>query len=93
MTTGDSIDVHYRGTLTSGKEFDNSYDRGTPLNFTVGEGRVIKGWDDGLIGMKVGEKRKLTIPPELAYGDRAVGGDLIPANSTLIFVTELQKIK
>lgn len=62
------------------------------MDFTVGEGQVIKGWDEGLLGMKVGEKRKLTIAPKLAYGDRAVGG-VIPANSTLIFETELVKIK
>ncbi|KAK4206619.1 hypothetical protein V8F33_003158 [Rhypophila sp. PSN 637] len=88
---GDSIDVHYTGTLTNGKKFDSSLDRGDPLNFTCGQGQVIKGWDEGLLGMKVGEKRKLTIPPELAYGNRAVGG-VIPANSTLIFETELVKI-
>jgi FK506-binding protein 2 len=78
--------------LTNGNKFDASYDRGEPLTFTAGQGQVIKGWDEGLLGMKVGEKRKLTIPPNLAYGDRAVGG-VIPANSTLIFETELVKIK
>lgn len=90
--TGNTISVHYRGTLTDGKKFDSSYDRGQPLDFTVGEGQVIKGWDEGLLGMKVGEKRKLTIAPNLAYGNRAVGG-VIPPNSTLIFETELVKIK
>ncbi|KAK0754723.1 hypothetical protein B0T18DRAFT_43634 [Schizothecium vesticola] len=89
---GNTISVHYRGTLTDGTKFDASYDRGQPLDFTVGEGQVIKGWDEGLLGMKVGEKRKLTIAPNLAYGNRAVGG-VIPANSTLIFETELVKIK
>ncbi|KAK1826784.1 peptidyl-prolyl cis-trans isomerase [Podospora conica] len=89
---GNTISVHYRGTLTNGNKFDSSYDRGSPLDFTVGQGQVIKGWDEGLLGMKVGEKRKLTIAPELAYGNRAVGG-VIPANSTLIFETELVKIK
>jgi FK506-binding protein 2 len=84
--------VHYKGTLTSGKVFDSSYNRSEPLEFTVGQGQVIQGWDKGLLGMKVGEKRKLTIPPQLAYGNKAVGGDLIPANSTLIFETELVKI-
>ncbi|KAK3328299.1 peptidyl-prolyl cis-trans isomerase fkr-2 [Cercophora scortea] len=89
---GDNIDVHYKGTLTNGKKFDASYDRGDPLNFTAGKGQVIKGWDEGLLGMKIGEKRKLTISPDLAYGNRAVGG-VIPANSTLIFETELVAIK
>ncbi len=89
---GDNIDVHYNGTLINGTKFDSSYDRGSPLNFTVGQGQVIKGWDEGLLGMKVGEKRKLTIQPHLAYGNRAVGG-VIPANSVLIFETELVKIK
>ncbi|KAK0626751.1 peptidyl-prolyl cis-trans isomerase fkr-2 [Immersiella caudata] len=89
---GDTIHVHYKGTLTSGKKFDSSYDRGDPLSFTVGQGQVIKGWDEGLLGMKIGEKRKLTIAPHLAYGNRAVGG-VIPANSTLIFETELVKIE
>ncbi|KAK3325353.1 peptidyl-prolyl cis-trans isomerase fkr-2 [Apodospora peruviana] len=88
---GDSVDVHYKGTLTNGKKFDASYDRGDPLNFTAGQGQVIKGWDEGLLGMKIGEKRKLTIAPHLAYGNRAVGG-VIPANSTLVFETELMKI-
>lgn len=90
---GDSIDVHYTGTLTNGKKFDSSLDRAEPLNFTCGKGQVIKGWDEGLLGMKVGEKRKLTIAPHLAYGNRAIGGGLIPANSTLIFETELVEIK
>ncbi|KAK3359903.1 peptidyl-prolyl cis-trans isomerase fkr-2 [Lasiosphaeria hispida] len=88
----DTISVHYRGTLTNGQKFDASYDRGDPLSFTVGKGQVIKGWDEGLLGMKVGEKRKLTIAPALAYGSRAVGG-VIPANSTLIFETQLVEIK
>ena len=81
---GDDIDVHYRGTLaSSGKEFDASYKRGTPLSFTVGKGQVIKGWDEGLLNMAVGEKRKLTIAPNLAYGDDGVGEGLIPPKSTL----------
>jgi FKBP-type peptidyl-prolyl cis-trans isomerases 1 len=90
--SGDNIDVHYKGTLTDGTKFDSSYDRGTPLNFTVGAGQVIKGWDEGLLGMKIGEKRKLTIAPHLAYGSRGVGG-VIPPNATLIFETELVGIK
>ncbi|AEO63210.1 ff631a0c-2488-4acf-b415-0aadae038fe0 [Thermothielavioides terrestris] len=89
---GDNIDVHYKGTLTDGKKFDSSYDRGEPLNFTVGAGQVIKGWDEGLLGMKVGEKRKLTISPELGYGSRGAG-NVIPPNATLIFETELVRIR
>ncbi|MCK9578686.1 FKBP-type peptidyl-prolyl cis-trans isomerase [bacterium] len=89
---GDTISVHYVGTLTDGKKFDSSVDRKTPFEFTVGAGQVIKGWDQGLLGMKVGEKRKLTIPSSLAYGDREISG-LIPANSTLIFEVELLEIK
>ncbi|KAI9797061.1 MAG: Peptidyl-prolyl cis-trans isomerase fpr2 [Piccolia ochrophora] len=89
---GDHIDVHYRGTLAAdGSEFDASYNRGQPLSFTVGNGQVIKGWDDNLLGMCIGEKRKLTIPPEFGYGERAMGP--IPAGSTLIFETELVGIK
>ncbi|KAK5075759.1 Peptidyl-prolyl cis-trans isomerase fpr2 [Exophiala xenobiotica] len=90
--SGDHIDVHYRGTLASdGTEFDASYNRGTPLSFVVGTGRVIKGWDEGLLDMCIGERRKLTIPPELGYGQSSMGP--IPAGSTLIFVTELVGIK
>jgi len=88
---GDKIDVHYRGTLASnGQKFDASYDRDTPFTFTLGAGMVIKGWDQGLLDMCVGEKRTLTIPPSLGYGDRAMGP--IPAGSTLVFETELLKI-
>jgi len=90
--SGDTINVHYRGTLASdGTQFDASYDRGQPLSFVVGTGRVIKGWDEGLLDMCIGEKRKLTIPPELGYGQRSMGP--IPAGSTLIFETELVGIK
>lgn len=88
----DTIQVHYRGTLASdGTEFDASYNRGDPLSFTVGQGMVIKGWDEGLLGMCPGDQRKLTIPPELGYGERAMGP--IPAGSTLIFETELVAIE
>ncbi|KAH6641391.1 hypothetical protein F5144DRAFT_130988 [Chaetomium tenue] len=91
---GDQIEVHYTGTLLDGTKFDSSRDpgRGDPLAFKVGAGQVIKGWDEGLLGMKVGEKRKLTIAPHLAYGSQAVG-NVIKANSTLVFETELVQIK
>jgi FKBP-type peptidyl-prolyl cis-trans isomerase len=88
---GDTVSVHYIGTLPDGTEFDNSNKRGEPFEFTVGEGRVIKGWEDGLVGMKVGGQRILVIPPELAYGSQAMGP--IPANSTLVFAIELLEIK
>lgn len=88
---GDTVSAHYTGTLENGVKFDSSVDRGTPFSFKLGAGQVIKGWDLGILGMKVGEKRKLTIPPELAYGSGAVGG-VIPANSTLIFEVELMGI-
>lgn len=86
--TGDTVSVHYTGTLINGTKFDS---RGQPFEFTLGQNRVIQGWELGVLGMKVGEKRKLTIPPELGYGDRAVGA-VIPANSTLIFEVELLAI-
>ena len=89
--SGDYITIHYLGTLENGQKFDSSYDRGIPFQTRIGVGEVIDGWDMGVIGMKVGGKRKLTIPPQLAYGDRSVGS--IPANSTLIFEVELLKIK
>lgn len=88
---GDGISVHYTGTLIDGTKFDSSLDRGEPFRFDLGAGQVIKGWDQGLVGMKVGEKRKLTIPPGLGYGAQAVGNK-IPANSTLIFEVELLEI-
>lgn len=85
--TGDTVKVNYIGTLTNGKKFDSSYDRKEPFTFKLGAGEVIKGWDQGVVGMKIGGKRKLTIPPELGYSNQAQGA--IPANSTLIFEVEL----
>lgn len=91
-TAGKSVTVHYVGSLTNGTVFDASRKRGDQgFTFVLGTGQVIKGWDQGVAGMKVGGKRKLTIPPELAYSSQAVGG-VIPANSTLIFEVELLKV-
>lgn len=92
VKSGDTVSVHYVGTLTDGKEFDSSRKRGQPFEFQVGQGRVIKGWEQGLVGMKVGGKRKLTIPPDLGYGERGAGG-VIPAKATLLFDIELLSIK
>jgi len=88
--TGDVVTVNYVGTLTNGTKFDSSYDRNQPFTFRLGAGAVIAGWDQGVVGMKVGGKRRLTIPPSLGYGSQANGP--IPANSTLVFEIELLSI-
>jgi peptidylprolyl isomerase len=90
---GDTVSVHYVGRLyAGGKQFDSSYDRGQPIQFPLGQGQVIKGWDEGISGMKVGEKRQLLIPPELGYGERGTGSGVIPPSATLLFDVELTQI-
>jgi FKBP-type peptidyl-prolyl cis-trans isomerase len=89
---GKLVSVHYTGWLTDGKKFDSSKDRGQPFQFSLGRGQVIQGWDEGVSGMKVGGKRKLTIPPELGYGKAGAGG-VIPPDATLVFEVELLAVK
>ena len=88
---GNVVTVHYIGTLSDGTKFDSSLDRGEPFTFTLGAGQVIAGWEQGIVGMKVGEKRRLVVPSELGYGAQAIGP--IPANSTLIFEVEMLSIQ
>jgi FKBP-type peptidyl-prolyl cis-trans isomerase len=88
---GKTVEVHYTGWLTDGKKFDSSVDRGEPFSFRLGAGEVIEGWDRGVAGMKVGGKRKLTLPPELGYGARGAP-PAIPPNATLVFEVELLSV-
>jgi FKBP-type peptidyl-prolyl cis-trans isomerase FkpA len=89
---GQRVSVHYTGWLQDGNKFDSSKDRGQAFMFSLGRGEVIRGWDEGVSGMKVGGKRKLTIPPDLGYGARGAGG-VIPPNATLLFEVELLALR
>lgn len=89
---GDTVSVHYTGTLEDGREFDSSRDRNQPFQFSLGQGQVIRGWDEGVAGMRVGDRRQLIIPAELGYGSRGAGG-IIPPNATLIFDVEVVALR
>ncbi|HRN71325.1 MAG TPA: FKBP-type peptidyl-prolyl cis-trans isomerase [Candidatus Woesebacteria bacterium] len=90
VKSGDTVVIHYIGTLEDNTKFDSSYDRDEPFITQIGVGQVIQGWDEGVVGMKIGGKRKLTIPPEMGYGSRGIGP--IPPNSTLVFIVDLLEI-
>ncbi len=92
VKSGDTVVMHYKGTLVDGTKFDSSYDRNEPFTTQIGVGQVIKGWDQGVPGMKIGGKRKLTIPPDLGYGSAGAGA-VIPSNATLVFEVELLDVK
>lgn len=92
VKSGNTVKIHYTGTLVDGKKFDSSVDRGTPFETQIGVGQVIKGWDEGVVGMRVGGKRKLTIPYAMAYGEAGIPG-VIPPKATLIFDVELISVK
>ena len=92
VASGDTVTMHYTGMFEDGKTFDSSHERGEPFTTKIGVGRVIQGWDQGILGMKVGGKRKLTIPGNLAYGPSGIAG-VIPPNATLVFETELLAIQ
>jgi FKBP-type peptidyl-prolyl cis-trans isomerase len=89
LKVGDTVKVHYTGLLTSGVKFDSSLDRGDPIEFPLGKGRVIKGWDEGILKLRVGDRAILYIPPALAYGAKGAGNGAIPPDSTLIFIVEV----
>ena len=89
---GRQVAIHYKGFLANGTQFDSSYDRGTPYQFRLGVGQVIRGWDRGVLGMKVGGKRRITLPPELAYGAKGAGA-VVPPNATLVYEVELESAK
>lgn len=92
LKAGDEVIVHYTGLLTNGTKFDSSLDRGQPFSFPLGAGRVIKGWDEGLQKLRIGERATLIIPPDIGYGARGAGG-VIPPNATLIFIVEVIGVK
>ena len=92
LKAGDTVEVHYTGLLTNGTKFDSSLDRNDPIAFQLGAGRVIKGWDEGIVRLRVGDQATLIIPPQLGYGAKGVGG-VIPPNATLIFIVEVVGVK